>query len=89
MSYMAVIDTEILNGHSAGEPARAIPRFAAVRAASEPGNGLWTGALRGELQSLDLLGRQKEGAQLVRATRAAHPGVSLPADILVRIGVSA
>ena len=89
MFYMAVIDTEILNGHSAGEPARAIPRFAAVRAASEPGNGLWTGALRGELQSLDLLGRQKEGAQLVRATRAANPGVSLPADILVRIGVSA
>jgi len=85
--FMAMVDAEIVDGRPAGDPARAIPRFAAVRAATAPGSGLWMAALRGELQALDLQGRQKEAAGRVREVTVAHPVVTLTPDILVRIGV--
>ncbi len=84
--YLAMLDAEIVDGRAGGDPTRAAPRFAAVRAVCVPGDGLWGAALRGELQALDLQGRQKDAATLVHDLRAAHPAIDWPADILIRIG---
>ena len=86
--YLAMIDAEIVDGRAAGDPVRAAPRFATVRDGCVPGDGLWFGALRGELQALDLQNRQADAARLVQGLRDTHPAVAWPSDILVRIGVT-
>lgn len=73
-------------GREADGPAVARGGFARVRGASEPGTGLWLAALRGELQALDMLDAREEAAALTRDVEAGHPGVTLPDDVLVRIG---
>ena len=84
--FLAVLDAQIGPGNRpVGEPALARHRFARVRAAVTPESGLWAAALRGELQSLDLLDAREEAADLVREVTAAMPGIDLPADIASRI----
>ena len=84
--FLAVLDAQIgPNGRAAGQPAVGRSRFARVRAATPPGSDLWWAALRGELQSLDLLDAQDEAAALTAETAAAHPGLPLPDDIAARI----
>lgn len=84
--FLAVLDAQISSdGRAAGEPAMGRSRFARVRAAAPPGSDLWWAALRGELQSLDLLEAQDEAAALTAGLQAAHPQLVLPQDIAVRI----
>jgi len=85
--FLAVLDAQIdANGRAAGEPAMGRSRFARVRTASPPGSDLWWAALRGELQSLDLMDAQDEAAALTTEIRGAHPRLTLPDDIAARIG---
>ncbi len=87
--HLAVLDAQIApDGRAAGEPALARNRFARVRAVCEPGAGLWWGALRGELQSLDLMGAGAEAQGVVAAAAAAHPELALPDDIAARLGAT-
>ncbi len=87
--FLAVLDAQIgPDGRAAGEPAIGRIRFARIRAMTPPGTDLWWAALRGELQSLDLLDAQDEAAMLTSATQAAHPGLPLPHDIAVRIATA-
>lgn len=87
--FLAVLDAQIgPDGRAAGEPALGRSRFARVRAATPPGSDLWWAALRGELQSLDLLGAQDEAAALTTEIAAAHPEWPLPDDIAARIAPS-
>ena len=84
--FLAVLDAQIgSDGRAAGEPAMGRSRFARVRAATPPGSDLWWAALRGELQSLDLLEAQDEAATLTSELQATHPDLVLPDDIAVRI----
>lgn len=84
--FLAILDAEIgPDGCAAGEPAVGRGRFARVRAATPPGSGLWWAALRGELQSLDLLDAQDEAAALTTEMQAAHPDLTLPDDVAARI----
>jgi len=84
--FLAILDVQIgANGRGSGEPAVGRSRFARVRAATSPGSDLWWAALRGELQSLDLLEAQDEAAVLTGEIRAAHPDLDLPSDIAARI----
>ena len=84
--FLAILDAQIgADGRAVGEPAVGRSRFARVRAATAPGSDLWWAALRGELQSLDLLDAQDEAAVLTTQVRAAHPELILPDDIAVRI----
>lgn len=84
--FLAILDVQIgANGRGSGEPAVGRSRFARVRAATSPGSDLWWAALRGELQSLDLLEAQDEAAVLTGEIRAAHPDLDLPGDIAARI----
>ena len=84
--FLAVLDAQIgPNGRAAGQPAVGRSRFARVRAATPPGSDLWWAALRGELQSLDLLDAQDEAAALTTEIVAAHPEMPLPDDIAARI----
>ena len=84
---LAVLDVQTdWAGRAAGEPAMARGRFARVRGAAVPGSGLWLGALRGELQALDMLDALDEAATLTGDIEAAHPEIQLPPDILARIG---
>ncbi len=84
--FLAVLDAQIgPDGRAAGEPAVGRSRFARVRAATPPGSELWWAALRGELQSLDLLGAQDEAAALTTEIAAAHPELRLPDDIAARV----
>ncbi len=83
--FLAVLDVQIdLDGHPAGEPSRARDRFARVRTVTEPGSGLWWGALRGELQALDLLDAGTEAAALVREVQGRHPDLEPPDDLQQR-----
>jgi len=85
--FLAVLDAQIdANGRAAGEPAMGRSRFGRVRTASPPGSDLWWAALRGELQSLDLMDAQDEAAALTTEIREAHPQLTLPDDIAARIG---
>ena len=85
--FLAVLDAEIgPNNRPVGEPAMARGRFARVRRASSEGSDLWLAALRGELQALDLLDVHEEAAALTRDVEAGYPDVTLPPDILARIG---
>ena len=87
--FLAVLDAQIgPDGRAAGQPAVGRSRFARVRAATPPGSDLWWAALRGELQSLDLLDAQDEAAVLTAEIAAAHPGLPLPDDIAARIAPS-
>ena len=87
--FLAVLDAQIgPDGRAAGQPAVGRSRFARVRAATPPGSDLWWAALRGELQSLDLLDAQDEAAVLTGEIAAAHPGLVLPDDIAARIAPS-
>lgn len=84
---LAVLDVQTGGfGRPAGEPAMARGRFARVRRAVEAGSGLWWGALRGELQALDMLDARDEAQTLTADIEAAHPELALPPDILIRIG---
>ena len=84
--FLAILDVQIgPNGRAAGEPAMGRSRFARVRAATAPGSDLWWAALRGELQSLDLLDAQDEAAALTREIRDEHPHLTLPGDIAARV----
>ncbi len=84
--FLAVLDAQIgSDGRAAGEPAMGRARFARVRAATPLGSDLWWAALRGELQSLDLLEAQDEAATLAAELHAAHPNLVLPDDIAMRI----
>jgi 2-polyprenyl-3-methyl-5-hydroxy-6-metoxy-1,4-benzoquinol methylase len=84
---LAVLDVQFdWMGRPMGEPAMARGRFMRVRAGSAAGSGLWLAALRGELQALDQLDAQNEGAALTAELEAAHPELQLPPDILARIG---
>ncbi len=84
--FLAVLDAQIgPDGRAAGQPAVGRSRFARVRAATPPGSDLWWAALRGELQSLDLLDALDEAAALTTEIAAAHPELPLPDDIAVRI----
>ena len=86
--FLAVLDAQIgPDGRAAGQPALGRSRFARVRAATTPGSDLWWAALRGELQSLDLMDAQDEAAALTAEIAAAHPGLSLPDDIAARIAL--
>ena len=86
--FLAILDAQIdRHGSPAGEPAVGRSRFARVRAATAPGSDLWWAALRGELQSLDLLNAQDEAAALTAKTQGEHPYLTLPDDIAVRIAV--
>ena len=83
--FLAILDVQIdSHGRAAGEPTTGRSRFARVRAATERGSDLWWAALRGELQSLDLLNAPDEAAALTAETRIAHPRLMLPDDIAVR-----
>lgn len=87
--FLAVLDAQIdPDGRAAGEPAVGRGRFARVRAATPPGSDLWWAAVRGELQSLDLLEAQDEAAVLAAELQAVHPDLVLPEDIAVRIAPS-
>lgn len=87
--FLAVLDAQIgSDGRATGEPAMGRARFARVRAATARGSDLWWAALRGELQSLDLLEAQDEAATLTSELQAAHPDLLLPDDIAVRIAPS-
>ena len=87
--FLAVLDAEIgPDGRAAGEPAAGRSRFARVRAATPPGSDLWWAALRGELQSLDLLEAQEEAAALTAELQRAHPDLTLPDDVAARIGAA-
>ena len=84
--FLAILDAQIgPDGRAVGEPAMGRFRFARVRAATPPGSDLWWAALRGELQSLDLLQAQDEAAALTSDIRAEYPQLTLPADIAARI----
>jgi len=84
--FLAVLDAQIgPDGCAAGEPAMGRSRFARVRAVAAPGSDLWWAALRGELQSLDLLDAQDEAAALTSGIRAEYPHLTLPDDIAARI----
>ena len=87
--FLAILDAQIdPRGSAAGEPAIGRSRFARVRAATAPGSDLWWAALRGELQSLDLLNAQDEAAALTAEVRTEHPHLMLPDDIAARIAMS-
>ena len=73
------------DGRALHDPAMGRGRLARVRAACDPGAGLWWAALRGELQALDLLDALDEAAALVAGLHAAHPGLPWPDDITARI----
>lgn len=75
-------------GDVPGDPLRARARFARVRAGTQPGDGLWWAALRGELQALDQLGQPDEARQVTIAALAAVPDTP-PADIAARVGAEA
>ena len=84
--FLAILDAQIgPDGRAAGEPAIGRSRFARVRAVAAPGTDLWWAALRGELQSLDLLDAQDEAAALTGDIRAEHPHLTLPDDIAARL----
>ncbi len=84
--FLAILDAQIdAHGGAAGEPAVGRSRFARVRATTALGSELWWAALRGELQSLDLLDAQDEAAALTAEIRTDHPQLMLPDDIAVRI----
>jgi len=84
--FLAILDAQIgPDGRAAGEPAMGRARFARVRAVAPRGSDLWWAALRGELQSLDLLDAQDEAAALTGEIRAEHPDLTLPDDIAARI----
>ena len=75
-------------GRPVGAPAMARGRFARVRQACPAGSGLWFSALRGELQALDMLDALDEAAKLTADVEQAYPEVTLPPDILARLGKS-
>lgn len=84
--FLAILDAQIgPHGRALGEPAMGRSRFARVRAATPPGSDLWWAALRGELQSLDLLDAQDEAAVLTADIAVAYPTLALPDDIAARI----
>ena len=84
---LAVLDAEIgPDGRATGDAKLARGRFARVRRAAAEGSDLWWAALRGELQALDLLGQHPKAAALTRDIAAAYPQLTVPADILARIG---
>ena len=86
--FLAILDAQIdAHGNAAGEPAMGRSRFARVRAATALGSELWWAALRGELQSLDLLNAQDEAAALTAEIRTEYPHLMLPDDIAVRIAM--
>lgn len=74
------------DGRPSGEPAMARGRFMRVRRACDAGSDFWLAALRGELQALDLMDAQDEAATLTAEIEAFHPNLTLPPDILSRIG---
>ncbi len=78
---LAVLD---VGGEPPGDAARARPRFARVRKATTPGEGLWWAALRGELQALDQLGDGLEAQRVTTLALAEAPG-DAPADIAARL----
>ena len=83
---LGVLDVQAGPGRRARhDPAMGRVRMARVRAACDPGTGLWWAALRGELQALDLLDALDEAAALTAGLHAAHPGLPWPDDIAARI----
>jgi len=87
---LGVLDVQAdAQGRAAGDPAMGRSRLSRVRAACEPGAGLWWAALRGELQALDLLDALDEAAALTADLHAAHPELEMPPDILSRIAPAA
>lgn len=84
---LAVLDVQIgPRRRPVGSPAMARGRFTRVRQATPPGSGLWLAALNGELQALDMLEAQPEAQALTADIVAAYPEVTLPPEILVRVG---
>jgi 2-polyprenyl-3-methyl-5-hydroxy-6-metoxy-1,4-benzoquinol methylase len=79
---LAVLD---VCGEAPGQAGRARPRFARVREAALPGDGLWWAALRGELQALDQLGDGLEALRVTEAALAEVPRETTPADIAARL----
>ena len=87
--FLAVLDAQIApDGRAVGEPALARSRFSRVRAAAEQGGGLWWAALRGELQSLDLMLAGPEAAALVQEIQSQHPGIEPPDDLQARFAMA-
>ncbi len=87
--FLAILDAQIgPDGRAVGKPARGRSRFARVRTTTSPGSDLWWAALRGELQSLELLDAQAEAAALTTEIQTLHPNLALPDDIAVRIATS-
>ena len=87
---LGVLDVQAdAQGRAAGDPAMGRSRLSRVRAACEPGAGLWWAALRGELQALDLLDALDEAAALTADLHAAHPELEIPPDIMSRIAPAA
>ena len=80
---LAVLD---VCGSVPGNAGRARARFARVRAAAAPGGGLWWAALRGELQSLDQLGKLDEARDVTAAALEDDAAGPVPTDIAARLG---
>ncbi len=71
---LAVLDTQPGAGN---DPAEARRRFARVRAAAEPGDGLWWAALRGEAQALGIMGDSDAVAALAEQVAREHRGLDV------------
>lgn len=73
---LAILDVQTQpDGKPVGNPAIARGRLKRVRAASEPGAGLWWAALRGEAQALGLLDDTDALAALAENIANNHPEV--------------
>ncbi len=83
---LAMLDVQPADGTHTPEPAMARGRFARVRAAATPGDGLWWSALRGETLALDRLDAREEATRLLREAASAHPALPLPPDLASRLG---
>ncbi len=72
-------------GAASGDPALARTRFAEVRGAAAPGDGLWWAALNGELQVLGLLGDTAAATALTLQVVEAHPELDTGAWALPKL----
>lgn len=72
---LAILDAEVgVDGRPVAAPVVARGRFERVRAAAEPGSGLWWAALRGEAQALGLMDNQNGIVALAESVWDRHPG---------------
>ena len=83
---LAVLDVQTnAAGRPTGELAPARGRFARVRGAAVIGEGLWWGAVQGEVQALDLMDARSDAVALLHTLATSHPDLQFPPALASRL----